>query len=111
MRGRALTVSVGSLPTPISANPSFTKELDALRDVLRSSKEVIVRDLQNSQEQELEKEITLQEAMKTIEDLKLQLKTSLEQQEKLSTELRIERNLRLELEKGKNSDNDDAMQS
>merc|ERR1712227_98115 len=96
-RGRALTLSG---PVRFS-NEKFEKELDEIRNVLRTS-----HSISSSEEKEKEDNInntmetlSVEDANQTIEQLRLQLQDALNESQQLATELRIERNLRLDLEK------------
>ena len=72
------------------------KELEELREILRSSQ--LKTETKPEEKEETEK-ISFEEQSKIIAQLRSQLDDALVQQDKLTAELRIERNLRLELEK------------
>lgn len=83
------------------SNEKFEKELDEIRNVLRTS-----HSISSSEEKEKEDNInntmetlSVEDANQTIEQLRLQLQDALNESQRLATELRIERNLRLDLEK------------
>lgn len=93
-RTRSFTIGITANKSPEFKNPEFVKELEELREILRSSQLS-----QSTKVENINPELSLNEAQEMIKQLQSKLDEATIQQEKLNSELRIERNLRLDLEK------------
>ena len=81
------------------SNAKFEKELDEIRNVLRTSHSISSPEEKEDNINSTMETLSVEDANHTIEQLRLQLQDALGESQRLATELRIERNLRLDLEK------------